>query len=346
MIRTNTPPAFLMTALTAISLLALSAQSISAGEKPFPRTVYSEDNSWPEGFAIGTGHTAYNGSVDGSIYKVNLRSGKGEILNPNETPDPWDCLKLGMRVDSRTNNLFVAGCWYENLLVYNADTGVVKADYQLGPQFESLVNDLAITNDAVYITDSFLPYIYRLPLAENGGLPPNADDVTTIDLPNEFIMDWNGPCCGGNGIVATPDGKTLIIGHSILSALYRVDLATGNVEEIEVSPPLTGFLDGLVMHNRTLYIMNPDHEMVQVVELEKGLLSGTLVGKITDPNMSGVASGALFGKSLYVNNAHYDACCEVDDEGEFILDEYGNPVLLYPERTITKLSRHALEPLD
>lgn len=317
----------------AMTLLALSAQSISAGDKPFPRIVPALDYSSPEGFAIGKGHTAYNGSVDGSIYKVNLRSGVGEVLNPQETPDPFDCLKLGMRVDSRTNNLFVAGCWYENLLVYDADTGEVKAEYQLGPMFDSLVNDLAITKDAVYITDSFLPYIYRLPLAQNGGLPPNADGVTTIDLPAEFIMDWNGFCCGGNGIVATPDGETLIIGHSLLSALYRVDPVTGDVDEIEVSPPLTGFLDGLVMHGRTLYIMNPDWELVQVVQLDKEMITGEFVGTISDPNMSGVASGALFGKSLYVNNAHYDA-----------YDEFGN--LLYFERSITKLNRHAVEPVD
>jgi hypothetical protein len=314
----------------AVILLALPILSANAGEKPFPKVVPALDYSSPEGFAIGKGHTAYNGSVDGSIYKVDLRSGMGDVLNPQEIPDPDDCLKLGMRVDSRTNNLFVAGCWYENLLVYDADSGEVKAEYQLGPMFESLVNDLAITNDAVYITDSFLPYIYRLPLAKNGGLPPNADGVTTIDLPDEFIMDWEGFCCGGNGIVATPNGKTLIIGHSLLSALYRVDTATGDVVEIEVNPPLTGFLDGLVMHGRTLYIMNPDWELVQVVKLDKEMLTGEFVGTIADPNMSGVASGALFGKSLYVNNAHYDA-----------YDEEGN--LIYFERSITKLNRHAVE---
>ena len=338
---------FTKLAPAAVILLALPILSASAGEKPFPQVVDALDSSWPEGFAIGKGHTAYNGSVDGSIYKVDLRSGKGAVLNPQETPDPMDCLKLGMRVDSRTNNLFVAGCWYENLLVYDADTGEVKADYQLGPMFESLVNDLAITNNAVYVTDSFLPVIYRLPLAKNGGLPPNADGVTTIDLPPEFIMDFdNDPCCGGNGIVATPNGKTLIIGHSLLSALYRVDPATGEVIEIEVSPPLTGFLDGLVMHGRTLYIMNPDWELVQVVELDKEMLTGEFVGTMYDSNMSGVASGALFGKSLYVNNAHYDACCELDEDGEILLDEEGNPVLIYTERTITKLNRHDVDPVE
>jgi hypothetical protein len=59
----------------AITLLALSAQSISAGEKPFAKIVPALDGGPPEGFTIGKGTTAYNGSIDGSIYKVNLRNG-------------------------------------------------------------------------------------------------------------------------------------------------------------------------------------------------------------------------------------------------------------------------------
>jgi hypothetical protein len=35
------------------------------------------------------------------------------------------------------------------------------------------------------------------------------------------------------------------------------------------------------------------------------MLTGTLVGKIVDPDMDGVASGAMHGDSLYVNNARY-----------------------------------------
>ena len=36
------------------------------------------------------------------------------------------------------------------------------------------------------------------------------------------------------------------------------------------------------------------------------MLTGTLLGTITDPGMDGVASGAMHGDSLYVNNARYD----------------------------------------
>jgi sugar lactone lactonase YvrE len=323
----------------AILLLAMPIISASAGEKPFPRVIDVLDNSWPEGFAIGKGHTAYNGSVDGSIYKVDLRSGEGEILvEPEPGFDPYfDCFKLGMRVDPRTNYLFVAGCVNGDAYVIDADSGVTVERYQLGPDgFFALPNDVTITNDGAYFTDSYLPLIYKLPLASNGGIPDSSDDITEILLPDEFILDpANDPCCGANGIVSTPDGKTLIIGHSNLAALYRVDPATGDVDEIQVDPPLSGFLDGLVLKGRTLYIMTPGpQEGVFVVELDKSMLSGEFVGTITDPNMNGVASGALFGKSLYVNNAHYDSF------------DFENGVMIYSERSITKLNRHAVETLD
>ncbi len=112
--------------------------------------------------------------------------------------------------------------------------------------------------------------------------------------------------------MATPNGKTLIVGHSNLARLYRVDPATGSVDEIEVNPPLSGFLDGIVMRGSVLFILTPDDsgayppvDRIQVVELDDTLLRGTLVGTITDPDMDGVASGAFHGSSLYVNNARY-----------------------------------------
>jgi sugar lactone lactonase YvrE len=296
----------------AVVLLALPILSASAGGPAFPKIVPALEGAPPEGFAIGKGHTAYNGSIDGSIYKVNLRNGQGEILVEAE-PDfdiNFDCYKLGMRVDSRSNYLFVAGCVNGDAYVIDADSGDEIEHYQLGPDGEfALPNDLAITKEAVYFTDSYLPLLYRLPLSKNGKLP-SADDITEIQLPDEFILDPAGdPCCGGNGIVATPNGKTLIVGHSNLSRLYRVDPATGDVDQIIVDPPLSGFLDGIVLYDGVLFILTPGFipggDMVQVVALDDDMLSGTLLGVITDPLTDGVASGAMHGDSLYVNNARY-----------------------------------------
>jgi hypothetical protein len=300
-------------ATIAFIALALPVQSVSAADEPFPTRVPTLDGAASEGFAIGKGHTAYNSSPDGSIYKVDLRSGQGEVLVP-QGPDPFDCRKLGMRVDDRTNYLFVAGCFYGNALVFDADNGALIMEYQLNNSGEfGVVNDLTITNDAVYFTDSFRPVLYRLPLSNNGEIPLDPGAATEIPLPPEFA-NLDPFCCTGNGIVSTPNGKTLIIGHSNLARLYRLDTASGEVDQITVDIPLTGFLDGIAMQGKTLYIMTPydfpgppvSIDMIQVVELDKEYLSGTLVDAITDPeNLDGVASGAIFGNSLYVNNVRY-----------------------------------------
>jgi hypothetical protein len=94
--------------------------------------------------------------------------------------------------------------------------------------------------------------------------------------------------------------------------LYRVDPSTGRTDRIVMDKPLAGFIDGIILHQGKLYILTPDgdgavagRDWVQVVALDKEMLKGTLVGIITDPDMDGVASGAIFGNSLYVNNARY-----------------------------------------
>lgn len=313
-----------------VILLALPILSASAGGKAFPKIVPALEGAPPEGFTIGKGHTAYNGSIDGSIYKVNLRNGEGEILVEAE-PDfdvfEGDCYKLGMRVDKRSNYLFVAGCQIGNVYVFDADSGDEMMQYQLTPPFESVINDIAITQDAVYFTDYINPAIFRLQLTKNGRIPGNADAATPIPLTGDFEAGENLLGVFGNGIVATPDGNTLIIGHSGSSKLFRVDPTTGHADEIIVDPPLEGlevigqdndgfpildgtFLDAIVLRDGVLYVLGAgwntaDDDKVQVVVLDDDMLTGTNMGMITDSEMNGIASGALHGDSLYVNNARY-----------------------------------------
>jgi sugar lactone lactonase YvrE len=300
----------LMLATLAMAAWALPAHTIYADEEPFPKKVPVLDGSYHEGFAIGRGTTAYSGSPDGSIYKVDLRSGQGEVLvAPKPNFDPiTECYKLGMRVDPRCNYLFVAGCDRGNFMVFDAETGAEIMNYQLAPEFSTVINDLVITTDDVYVTDFGQPYLYRLPLSANGRLPAAAA-VTAIPLSGDIVSD-DPACCKGNGIVATPDGKTLIVGNSNNAQLYRVDPATGRTDRIVVDTPLVGFIDGIILHQGKLYILTPfgdesGEDWVQVVALDKEMLKATLVGIITDPDMDGVASGAIFGNSLYVNNARY-----------------------------------------
>ena len=304
----------------AVVMLALPLLSASAGGPAFPKIVPALEGAPPEGFTIGKGHTAYNGSIDGSIYKVNLRNGQGEILVEAE-PDfdvfAGDCYKLGMRVDPRSNYLFVAGCINGDAYVFDADTGEEIMKYQLDDSGFSVINDIAIIQDAVYFTDFGQPFIYSLPLSKNGRIPSGEGAATAIPLTGDFEVGDNLINRFANGIVATPDGKTLIIGHSGSSKIFKVDPTTGYADEIIVDPPLLGlldgsFLDGIVLYEGVLFILTPDVsdayppvDRVQVVELDDDMLTGTLLGTISDPDMDGVASGAMHGDSLYVNNARY-----------------------------------------
>jgi sugar lactone lactonase YvrE len=328
-------------ASVAMTLLALSAQPVNAGGKSFAKIVPALDGAPPEGFTIGKGTTAYNASIDGSIYKVNLRNGKGEIFVEAE-PDfdlDTDCNKLGMRVDRRSNYLFVAGCDNGDAYVFDADSGEEIMKYQLDDSDHTTINDIAITQDAVYFTDFRQPFIYRLPLSKNGRIPGNEDAATAIPLSGDFdVPEDNLIDRFANGIVATPDGKTLIVGHSGSSKIFRVDPTTGHADEIIVDPPLIGlpeggFQDALVLHDDVLFILTPDAtdtyppvDRVQVVTLSEDMLTGTLVGSIIDPDMDGVASGAFHGDSLYVNNARYS--------------DYPEPTLEY---WVTKLNIYDLQ---
>jgi hypothetical protein len=300
----------------AVILPALPFLSANAGGKAFPKIVWAEDGAPPEGFTIGKGSNAYNGSIDGSIYKVDLRNGEGEILVPAD--DPFvGCTKLGMRVDRRSNYLFVAGCAVGNAFVFNADTGALIMEYQLDDSDASVINDIAITQDAVYFTDFGQPFIYRLPLSKNGRIPGGEDAATAIPLTGDFEVGDNDFGAFANGIVATPNGKTLIVGNSGTSKIFRVDPNTGHADEIIIDPPLAGysegyFQDAIVLYDDVLFILTPDAsdtyppvDRVQVVVLDDDMLTGNLVGTIIDSDMDGVASGAMHGDSLYVNNARY-----------------------------------------
>lgn len=324
----------LIIAMIALAAWALPTEAVQAGGKAFAKTVPALTGAPPEGFAIGKGSMAYNSSIDGSIYKVDLRSGKGEVLveaDPTfELPFSLfagDCYKLGMRVDPRSNYLFVAGCQVGNAMVFDADTGEEIANYELAP-FGTVINDLAITRDAVYFTDfSGLngPLLYRLPLSSDGRLP-QSEAILPIALTGDFSTDDQlgddpamDPGYKANGIVATPNGKALIVGNSNNAQIYRVDAATGHSDRIVVDPPLVGFIDGIVLRDRTLYILTPfgdgsGPDWIQVVDLDEEMLTGKMVGVITDPDMDGVASGAMLGDFLYVNNARYLTFPEDDTE--------------------------------
>jgi sugar lactone lactonase YvrE len=117
---------------------------------------------------------------------------------------------LGMKHDARSNLLFVARSSSGAGTVFDAASGEVVAQYsfQTAPTF---VNDVVVTREAAYFTDTQAPFLYRVELGPAG---EPAADATQVPLPSTFRT---------NGIAATRNGEHLCVVDGSTAQLYRLD---------------------------------------------------------------------------------------------------------------------------
>jgi sugar lactone lactonase YvrE len=289
---------------TTIALLSLSllAACASAGAAETFPDVIALPNSWgPEGIATGRGTDFFAGArqmspFQGAIYKGDLRTGAGNILVPSQ-PDRY---ALGMKFDDRTNLLFVAGGPSGAGFIYDATTGEDVAIIRF-TSMASFVNDVIVTREAAYFTDSRNPFIYVVSLDAGGKLPVNPT-FTALPLTGDFQMTAGFNL---NGIAATPDGKSLIVIQSSTGLLFHVDSLTGITDAIDLGGAVLSNGDGLWLDGRTLYVVQNQLNQIAVVELDRTLTAGRLVGNITNANFDIPTTIAEFGNSLYAVNARF-----------------------------------------
>ena len=150
-----------------VSAALCFALAAPAGAQPFPDSIPLPDDFAPEGIATGAGTTFYAGSITlGDIYRGDLRTGEGAIFI--DAPEVRGA--LGLKADRRHGLLFVAGGFTGEAYVYDLRTGAPVASYQFGTPGASLVNDVIVTRDAAYFTDSFAPVLYVVPIGPGGEL--------------------------------------------------------------------------------------------------------------------------------------------------------------------------------
>jgi len=286
---------------TCLLLITFVGATTFAAVKPFPEVIALPDSWGPEGIATGRGTDFFAGARQGSpfqgaIYKGDLRTGEGDILVPAQ-PGRF---ALGLKLDQRTNQLFVAGGPSGSGYIYDATTGEDVAVFQFttGPSF---VNDVVVTRDAAYFTDSLNPVIYVVPLGP-GGKVPAQPSFTALPLTGDYqqVTGFNV-----NGIVATPDGESLIVVQSSTGLLYRVDPLTGIAEIIDLGGELVTNGDGLWLDGRTLYVVRNQLNRIAVVELDPTLTTGEYVEDITSPYFDIPTTVAEFGNALYAVNARF-----------------------------------------
>lgn len=249
----------------------------------------------PEGIAIGPRATGYVGSLaTGDVYVFNVRTGEEiRTLDGPDTPSP----SVGLKIDKR-GRLFIAGGPTGEARVVDATTGELLENYQLtsAPTF---VNDVVVTRDAAWFTDSQQAQLYKLPLGP-GGAPP--DDVEVVPLSGEWeqVDGFNA-----NGIAQTPNRQALLVIQSATGILFRVDPETGEATAVDLGGLLLPNGDGLLVVGRTLYVVQNQLNKVAVIRLNAAGTSGEFVEDLTDSDFQVPTTIARFGKGLYLPNARF-----------------------------------------
>lgn len=284
----------LMAAVTAVPALAGPGDAFPASI-PLP-------NGWqPEGIALGRGTTFYAGSLaNGAIYRGDLRSGDGSVLVAGQPGG----LSVGLAVDTRSNYLFAAGGLNGNANVYDGSSGALLATYQFTPPFAGFVNDVIVTRDAAYFTDSFQPQLYRVALGAGGALPA-AGDFQTIPLSDDWVQVPGPFVFNANGIEAAANGKVLLVINSTRGELYRVDAMSGEASLVDLGGASLTAGDGLALQGKTLYVVRNRLNEIAAVDLARDFTSGTVIQTITSPAFRVPTTLAVFGSSLYAVNARF-----------------------------------------
>jgi sugar lactone lactonase YvrE len=247
-----------------------------------------------EGIAAGRGATFYAGDlIRGDIFRGDLQRGTAELF----IDAPAGRMALGMKVDVAHNLLFVAGGFTGQAYVYDMRTGATLATYQLGTPPNTVVNDVALTKDGAWFTDSLQPKLYFVPVSSTG-VPGPATTLAVSGPAAAITGDFNL-----NGIQATPNGKTLIVAHSTNAQLYTVDPTTGASATIAgVSVP---DVDGILLEAGRLWAVQNSNQ-VSRIRLSPDLTSGVVEKVITSDLFETPTTAARFGSRLAVVNAKFD----------------------------------------
>jgi len=285
----------LAVAAAAVAVLALAAPAAKA---PYPEVIQLPTGFGPEGIEI-KGNTFYAGSVaTGAIYRGDLRTGEGALL-PGV---PGGRAATGLEL-SKGNRLVVAGAGTGKAFVYDAKTGAPLQEITLttAPTF---INDVVVTKNAAYFTDSQKQVLFKVPIGPGGVLGA----VEPINLTGDYVHVPGA--FNLNGIDATRNGKTLVVVQSSTGKLFTVNPTTGGTNEIELNDTAGAQTsvpngDGILLKGGTLFVVQNQLDRVAMIDLAKNLTAGTVLTRIQDPDFVVPTTMDDHGKRLYAVNAKF-----------------------------------------
>lgn len=283
-----------MTRILLVFVLSgvLAATALASSATVYPKQIDLPDGILPEGIATSGNHFYAGSRANGAVYRGDLRTGEGAFLVPGQTG------RVATGLEVNRGRLFVSGAGTGDAFVYDAKTGTQIAGYDLSAG-GSFINDVAVTKDAAWFTDSLKPVLYRVPLGPNGE-PGSPAGVQTVPLSGDFQQ------VGGfnvNGIDVS--GKTLVIVQSATGKLFTVTTAGVTNEIVLADGESVPSGDGILLDGHRLYVVQNVLNVVAKIKLSANLERGRVLERISDPGFDVPTTIAERGNFLFAVNARF-----------------------------------------
>lgn len=261
-----------------------------------------EAAAYPEGVTVDptSGAVYTNSASTGVVVRLDPETGAtavvGDPLNRAEArPDKPMSVALGLKADGE-GRLWVAGARTGSMHVVDIATGRRLARFTT-PEGPSLINDVALTWEAAYFTDTLRPVLWRV----------SRDAVTDTALEPWLSFEGTALRYGEepnlNGIAATADGRYLIVVQMKAGRLFRIDTRTREVAAIDTAGVALAGGDGLVLDGRRLYVVRQWAGEVVALDLSPDFATATEVKRISPSELAWPATAAIRGDRLIVANS-------------------------------------------
>jgi sugar lactone lactonase YvrE len=272
---------------------------------PILHTFLDSANVYPESVTVDqSSGTFFVGSVkEGTIYKGKIARPTLEVFSPGGA----DGRTIATGMFFANNRLVVVGRQTGLIFVYNTKNGrlISKLDNGLRTG-QTFLNDTTFAPDgSAYVTDSVNPVLYRV-APTNSGQYELQEFLKFEGTPVTYV---NAPGAAGinvNGIVATPDGRYLIIGKRNENMLFRIDLKTREIVPVNMPAGMLNTPDGLFLQGNTLYVAQNLPKSIAVVKLSSDFSQAELERTINHPTFAFPTSVARYKNRLLVVSSQFD----------------------------------------
>ena len=212
----------------------------------------------------------------------------------------------GLYWDHRSSLVWAVGNDDKGARVWAVDDTRGTVEFESKVEGGVFLNDLVVSERAVWVTDSRLDRLTIIPLREDG--TPTGAGPTFKALGGAWPAEPTGAVINANGIRLLPDGD-LVLNNSRVGGLWQVDPASGVATEIPVrgGPGIvTG--DGLETDGTILYnVRGSGQNEVSVLRLSPTATgwSAKWAGARTDETLDVPSTATLAGGWLWAVNARF-----------------------------------------